>query len=74
VGVVKLHAAKLAPNPLRVRIFLAEQGSLPKFVVREVEEYLRCGILEYGKTVTYYVQPSKYAGAGDHHASAPSVA
>jgi len=23
-------------------------GSLPKFVVREVEEYLRCGILEYG--------------------------
>ena len=23
-------------------------GSLPKFVVRDVEEYLRCGILEYG--------------------------
>jgi hypothetical protein len=23
-------------------------GSLPRFVVREVEEYLRCGILEYG--------------------------
>jgi hypothetical protein len=22
-----------------------EQGGLPKFVVREVEEYLRCGIL-----------------------------
>ncbi|MDC3954365.1 transposase zinc-binding domain-containing protein [Polyangium jinanense] len=23
-------------------------GSLPRFVVREVEAYLRCGILEYG--------------------------
>ncbi len=25
-----------------------EQGGLPKFVEREVEEYLRCGILEHG--------------------------
>ncbi|MBM4223907.1 MAG: transposase [Gammaproteobacteria bacterium] len=25
-----------------------EQGGLPKFVVKEVEEYLRCGILEHG--------------------------
>jgi hypothetical protein len=25
-----------------------EQGGLPKFVVREVEQYLRCGILEHG--------------------------
>jgi Transposase zinc-binding domain len=25
-----------------------ELGSLPKFVVREVDEYLRCGLLEYG--------------------------
>ena len=23
-------------------------GSLPKFVVNEVDEYLRCGLLEYG--------------------------
>ena len=23
-------------------------GSLPKFVVRDVDEYLRCGILEHG--------------------------
>jgi len=27
----------------------AEQaGGLPEFVVTEVEEYLRCGLLEYG--------------------------
>lgn len=26
----------------------AEQGGLPRFVRREVEEYLRCGRLEYG--------------------------
>ena len=25
-----------------------ERGGLPKFVVKEVEEYLRCGILEHG--------------------------
>jgi hypothetical protein len=25
-----------------------EHGGLPKFLVREVEAYLRCGILEYG--------------------------
>jgi hypothetical protein len=59
------------------RAFLSqadEHGGLPKFVVREVEDYLDCGILERGTTVTYYVQPSKYAGAGDDHASAPSVA
>jgi hypothetical protein len=28
-------------------------GGLPRFVVREMEEYLRCGRLEFGKTVTY---------------------
>ena len=26
----------------------AEHGGLPKFVARELDEYLRCGILEYG--------------------------
>ena len=25
-----------------------ERGGLPKFVVKEMEEYLRCGILEHG--------------------------
>ena len=25
-----------------------EQGGLPKFVVKEFEEYLRCGLLEHG--------------------------
>ena len=25
-----------------------EQGGLPKFVVKKMEEYLRCGILEHG--------------------------
>jgi hypothetical protein len=28
-------------------------GGLPRFVVREMDEYLRCGRLEFGKTVTY---------------------
>ncbi len=27
---------------------IEELGSLPKFVMREVDEYLRCGLLEYG--------------------------
>ena len=30
-----------------------DKGGLPRFVVREFEQYLRCGILEQGKTVTY---------------------
>jgi hypothetical protein len=30
-----------------------EAGGLPEFVLTEVREYLRCGLLEFGKTVTY---------------------
>ena len=29
-----------------------EAGGLPRFVVREVEDYLRCGRLEHGYLVT----------------------
>jgi len=28
-----------------------EAGGLPRFVVREVEEFLRCGLLDHGFTV-----------------------
>jgi hypothetical protein len=34
------------------REHVEEVGPLPRFVVKEVEEYLRCGILEYGWMLT----------------------
>lgn len=53
---------------------LAEQvGALPRFVVREFEEYLCCGILENGLAATHSVVSSRYAGRSDRHAPAPSA-
>jgi|GEM_PF-1169635 len=39
-----------SPGRLRPQVLedLAEHGGLPKFVVREFEEYLRCGLLSAG--------------------------
>jgi len=47
---LKMLVSGLAVDPSRSLLLedLAEHGGLPKFVVREFEEYLRCGLLSAG--------------------------
>ena len=49
---------------------LAERDrSLPLYVEKEFEAYLKCGRLEHGSVVTDYVSPSGYAGTSHRHSS-----